>query len=172
VSVDGFHHSRAHRYQQGEDSARGYYEDAYDYQAVIDHVLGPLSKNVFPALCRPVARNLHSDMPDAAAPIAVGPDAVLLFDGIFLFRRELNAYWDFRILLDIDAAASISRAVDRDTGVIGPGDAARRRYEVRYEPAWQIYAREEHPELKADAIVDNRDFEHSRILKPAMGCWG
>jgi hypothetical protein len=80
------------RYQQGEYSARGYYEDAFDYPAVVDFLHGP-----------------------------AGP-TILLFEGIFLFRRELNAYWDFRILVDIDAATSLSRALERDTNVIGPAD--------------------------------------------------
>ena len=45
-SVDGFHHTRERRYQQGEYSAIGYYEDAYDYQAVIECLLGPLSGGI------------------------------------------------------------------------------------------------------------------------------
>ena len=30
VDSDGFHHVRERRYRPGRDSARGYYEDAYD----------------------------------------------------------------------------------------------------------------------------------------------
>jgi uridine kinase len=166
-SVDGFHHPRERRYRQGEYSAAGYYEDAYDYQAVIDSLLRPLSGSVFPVACRQIAHDVRTDMPDAAPPIRVGAGSVLLFEGLFLFRRELNAYWDFRILLDIDPATTLSRALDRDTGVIGPAEVVRRKYEARYEPAWQIYVNEEHPESKADVIVDNRDFLHPQVLKPA-----
>jgi uridine kinase len=132
-TVDDFHHPLERRYRQGEYSARGYYEDAYDYPAVVDFLRGPAARNI------------------------------LLFEGIFLFRRELNDYWDFRILLDIDAETSWSRALERDTNVIGPADVTRRKYEQRYEPAWQIYVNEEHPEAKADVIVDNRDLHQPRI---------
>jgi uridine kinase len=38
-SIDGFHHLKERRYRQGEYSARGYYEDAYDYEAVVETVL-------------------------------------------------------------------------------------------------------------------------------------
>jgi uridine kinase len=162
--VDGFHNPRERRYRQGEYSAQGYYEDAYDYQAVIDSLLGPLSGSVFPASCRQATHDVLTDMPDAAPPIRVSAGSVLLFEGIFLFRRELNAYWDFRILLDVDSATSLSRALDRDA--IDPAEVVRRKYEARYEPAWQIYVTEEQPESKADVIVDNRDFIHPRILKP------
>ena len=99
-------------------------------------------------------------------PIRVSADSVLLFEGLFLFRRELNAYWDLRILLDVDPATCLSRDLERYGGVTGPADVLRRKFEVRYEPAWQIYVNQEHPESKADVIVDNRDFLHPRILFP------
>lgn len=165
-SVDGFHHPRERRYRQGEYSAQGYYEDAYDYQAVIDSLLRPLSGSEFPVSCRQAAHDVLTDMPDVAPPIRVGAGSVLLFEGLFLFRRELNAYWDFRILLDVNAATCLTRDLDRYGDVTSPADVLRRKFEARYEPAWQIYVNEEHPESKADVIVDNRDFLHPQILKP------
>jgi uridine kinase len=92
---------------------------------------------------------------------------ILIFDGIFLCRRELNPYWDFRVLLDVDRDTSLSRAIARDTGVIGPADLTRRKYEIRYEPAWQIYSNAERPEYKSDVIVDNRDVSHPRVIRPS-----
>ena len=167
-SVDGFHHPQEHRYRQGEYSAVGYYEDAYDYEAVIDCLLAPLSGGAFPVWCRQVSRDLRTDLPDDSPPISVNARSVLLFEGLFLFRREINDYWDFRILLDVGPETALSRAVSRDTGLIGPSDIMKRKYEVRYEPAWQIYLDQEHPDSKADLIVDNRDFLNSRLLKYAI----
>jgi hypothetical protein len=40
-------------------------------------------------------------------------------------------------------------------------------HEARCESAWQIYVNEEHPESKADVIVDKGDFLHPQVLKPA-----
>ena len=162
-SVDGFHHPRERRYQKGEYSAVGYYEDAYDYRSVIDSLLGPLSGDSFPVWCRQVAHDVRTNMPVNAPSICVGADSVLLFEGLFLFRQELNVYWDFRILLDIDAETSLARAIARDT--VDATDIVRRKYELRYEPAWQIYVRAEDPESKADVIVDNRYF-----LQPRVSC--
>jgi uridine kinase len=164
--VDGFHHRRERRYRQGEYSATGYYEDAYDYQTLIDYLLAPLSGTIFPVLCRQVSHDVRTDMADITAPTSISANSILLFDGVFLFRRKLNSYWDFRILLDVDADASISRALIRDMGVSGSADVVKRKYELRYEPAWQIYVREEHPESKADLIVDNRDIFDPKITKP------
>ena len=169
-SVDGFHHPKAHRYRQGEYSAAGYYEDAFNYAAVVSHLLGPLSGSAFPVLCRNASHDLRTD---AAVddPIAVSSNAVLLFDGVFLFRRELNAYWDFRVLLDVDASTSVERAVERDVGPNTDADVVRRKYDVRYEPAWRMYCELEQPEVKADVIIDNRDVAEPRFLKggPARG---
>jgi uridine kinase len=163
-SADGFHHPRKHRYRQGEYSAGGYYEDAFNYRAVVNYLLQPLSQHSFPVLCRHVAHDVRTDMPISAPPVSVEAHSVLLFDGIFLFRPELNAYWNLRILVEIDAATSVSRAVERDT--TDPPDVVSRKYGERYEPAWQIYVAKERPAAKADLIVDNRDFLHPQVLKP------
>jgi uridine kinase len=163
-SVDGFHHTRERRYRKGEYSAAGYYEDAWDYEAVIRLLLGPLSGDVFPVLCRQVARDVRTDMPDIAQPVSVGTNTVLLFEGLFLFRHELDRYWDFRILVDIDAATSLRRAIERDTGLVGPAEFVQRKYELRYGPAWQMYVDAEHPETKADVIIDNRDLQSPKLI--------
>jgi uridine kinase len=92
---------------------------------------------------------------------------ILLFEGIFVFRGRINAYWDYRVLVDIDAETSLARSVIRDTGVIGPAEVVRRKLEVRYEPAWQMYVAEENPEAKADVVIDNRDIAFPMILKGA-----
>ena len=137
-SVDGFHHPRERRYRQGEYSARGYYEDAYDYDAVVRALLRPVSGNT-----------------------------ILLFEGIFVFRALINRYWDFRILVDVDANTSVARSLVRDAGVIGTADVVQRKLEVRYEPAWQMYVGEEDPESKADVVIDNRKTDSPLILKGA-----
>jgi uridine kinase len=137
-SVDGFHHPRERRYRQGEYSAQGYYEDAYDYDAVVNALVRPLSGNT-----------------------------ILLFEGIFVFRSRINGYWDYRILVDVDAETSLARSVVRDTGLIGTAEVVRRKLEVRYEPAWQLYVAEERPETKADLVIDNRKADRPLILKGA-----
>jgi uridine kinase len=163
-SIDDFHYPRERRYRQGEYSPAGYYRDAFNHQAAVDSLLRPLSGNVFPVVCRPLKFNLQTNTPDiAATPVMVEANSVLIFDGLFLFRRELNAYWDLRILLDVDLETSLLRAVERDTSVLGPPDLVRRKYELRYEPAWQIYLNEVKPEAEADIIIENSDISNPRI---------
>jgi uridine kinase len=162
-SVDGFHYPREYRYRQGEYSAKGYYEDAFDYQAVRRLLLEPLSGDTFPVMCREVNFDYRVDLPIDAPPVSVGAGCILLFEGLFLFRRETNAYWDYRILLDVDPETSLSRALVRDA--MGPPDVTRLKYALRYEPAWQIYERKESPNAKADMVIDSRDIASPRIVK-------
>jgi uridine kinase len=163
-SVDGFHHPKAYRYRKGEYSAIGYYEDAFDYAAVVSHLLQPLSGSTFPVTCRRASHDVRTDVA-VDDPVAVSGDAVLLFDGLFLFRPELNAYWDFRVLLHVDPATSVSRAVERDQGPDASADVVRRKYDVRYEPAWLMYCELESPDSKADVVIDNTDVQGPVILK-------
>jgi uridine kinase len=137
-SVDGFHHPRERRYQQGEYSAQGYYEDAYDYGSVASAPQEPLSANT-----------------------------ILLFEGIFVFRSQINTFWEYRILVDVDAGTSLARSLVRDTGLIGPAHVVRRKFDQRYEPAWQIYVDQEDPEAVADVVIDNREVANPQILKGA-----
>ena len=163
-SVDGFHHPRERRYPRGEFSAQGYYDCAYNYEEVVDTLLKPLSGDTFPVLCRQISIDLRTDLPTYPPSVSVSARTILLFEGIFVFRKELNPYWDYRILLDVDPATALLRGLARDT--IRPPDVIRRRYERRYDPAWEIHLKTERPESKADVIVDNRDVSRPRILKP------
>lgn len=156
-SVDGFHQLRARRYAQGEFSAQGYYDDAYDYDAIVRLLLKPLSGDAFPVHCRQVSSDVRRDMAIDAPAVLVDANAVLLFEGIFVLRDAIDAYWDFRILVDVDAEVAIARAVERDAGESGARDAIEKKYRLRYEPAWQIYREREMPEAKANVIVNNDD---------------
>ena len=164
-SVDGFHHPRERRYRQGEYSAKGYYEDAFDFEAVRCSLLEPLSEHVFPVMCREVTFDYRADLPVNAPPVSVGANCILLFEGLFLFRREIDAYWDYRILIDVDPETSLARALVRDT--VDPPDVIRRKYAERYEPAWQMYLGDENPEAEADVVIDNRQADNPQILKGA-----
>jgi uridine kinase len=97
-------------------------------------------------------------------------DAVLLLDGVFLLRPELNGVWDVRIFVDVDAELSLARGVERDL-VFEPAatrDAGRERrirvWRERYLPADDAYLRGVDPMALADAVVDNSDPEAPRLL--------
>jgi uridine kinase len=74
-------------------------------------------------------------------------EGLLIVDGIFLFRPELNDLWDFRVFIEIDPEESIRRGVARD------GRETEELYRRRYVPGQRIYLDSVRPAELADVVV-------------------
>jgi uridine kinase len=85
------------------------------------------------------------------------PDAVLLFDGVFLLRPELRDHWDFSIFLRADFEVTVKRAEERDLELFGSISDVRSRYEDRYVPGQRLYLSEVQPEGWASIVINNND---------------
>ena len=124
LDSDGFHHVRAIRYRQGSESARGYYEDAYDFDAVRDLVLLPLGANG-PHRYASRVHDLATD--EIVREWAIAPaDAVVLFDATFLQRDDLRDHWDEVIYLDATMERAQARGIEQRRGS-ARRDRTRRR---------------------------------------------
>jgi uridine kinase len=146
ASVDGFHRPRAERGHTAEE----YYASSFDYdalRAVLLEPLGPGGDRRY----RPAVFDLARDEPLPEERLTAPSDAVLLCDGIFLHRPELEACWDATIFVAADLDTAVARALARD------GGAARERYRVRYAPGQRRYLAEARPQERADIVVDNTD---------------
>lgn len=151
ASGDDFHHQRARRYAQGRRSARGYYEDAYDYVALGDKLLRPLG----PGGSREV-RLRHHDLDsdallDSEPVVCVGENVTLVVDGSFLQRPELDGLWDWVIVVEASRAESAARQVARDGAPADPADP----YHSRYFGGYDAYVAERNPVARADVNVTN-----------------
>ncbi|HVV75501.1 MAG TPA: hypothetical protein VHC43_05645 [Mycobacteriales bacterium] len=156
LDSDGFHHIRARRYRQGRDSARGYYDDAYDFGALADQVLRPLG----PGGGLIYAAKVHDLATDAVvteATAKAAPDAVVLLAATFIQRGDLRALWDEVVYLDATEEAALARGIARDASALGGAAAARTAYDARYMEACRIYLREEQPLTKASIVVEHTD---------------
>ncbi len=156
ASIDGFHRPRRLRYARGEDSPAGYYYDSFDYDAVILNLLKPLGPDG-DRLYRTSAFDHTTDTAHETEIMSASENAILLFDGVFLLRSELNRLWDFRIFVNVSFEEAINRAVRRDSIRLGGEADARLRYEKRYYPGQRIYIEECNPLSLADVIVENGD---------------
>ncbi|HEX6467532.1 MAG TPA: hypothetical protein VF069_00445 [Streptosporangiaceae bacterium] len=91
------------------------------------------------------------------------PDAVLIVDGVFAFRPQINEHWDLRIWLDVDPELSIQRGIARDQDRQGTeGEAIHRS---RYLPAERLYIAEVDPAELAEVVIDNTAFDQPRIVR-------
>lgn len=156
VSMDGFHHPRARRHRQGRESARGYYEDAYDLAALAQHLLKPLGPEGNRRY-RTSVIDLHTDLATPDSRRTAPDDAVLLVDGTFLQRPEIRNLWDERIWVDTAPEIARRRGVERDAVALGGKQAAERLFAKRYHAAAQIYIDAVAPAQCATVIFSNGD---------------
>ena len=156
VSLDDFHRPRNVRYRRGRDSPAGYYDDAFDraeLRASVLDPLGPEGDRVY----RAAAFDLNADRPASAPPRVAAPDAVLLVDGVFLQRPELDGCWDLTVWVDVPIEESIRRGVARDRALFATAGEAQHRYLTRYAPGQRLCVEEVEPAGRADVVLDNAD---------------
>lgn len=158
AGVDGFHHPRAVRYRRGRDNPEGYFHDSYDYAVLREVLLDPLSTGR--GGCRRAVFDHVTDRPVPSEVEHPDPDAVLVFDGIFLHRPELVGYWDYSVFLDVRFDVAAARMAHRDGSDPDPDAPANQRY-VRGQ---MLYLATCAPASAASAVIDNNDLDHPRVL--------
>ncbi|MEP7025883.1 MAG: hypothetical protein ABJB47_19210 [Actinomycetota bacterium] len=159
LTMDGYHHPRAHRYRQGRLSARGYYDDAYDFAAFAANVLIPLGPGG-DRRYREQIIDLPSDEPRDGPLVEAPRDAVLVVDGSFLQRPELAPHWDQVIFVRTSLPVARARGTARDAEQLGGLAEAGRMFDIRYHAAARRYLAAVGPEEHATLVVDNDDLAH------------
>ena len=163
VSADDWHHQRAVRHARGERSAEGFWLDSYDYVRFRAEVLEPLG----PGGTRRFRRRGHSMETDAVlrGPYEVAPPGgVVVVDGLFLQRCELEGCFEFVVWLDVPFEETARRMARRDGSSPDPGHPSM----GRYVGGQRIYFALRSPWQRADLTVDNTDFARPRIVEGAF----
>ncbi len=163
ASVDGFHNPREVRYRRGKDSPEGFFRDSYNYPALNAALLDPLGPGG--SRCYRTAIFDHrTDAPVTVLEQQAAPDAILVFDGIFLHRPELRGCWDFSIFLEVGFDVTYQRMAGRDGCPSDPHAPENRRY----LEGQQMYLRECDPRGKATMVIDNEDLAMPFIIGGAI----
>jgi uridine kinase len=138
------------------DSPEGYYLETWDDDAIRDRLLVPLgpdgNRRYTVGLRDPSAQRVLG-MPVAMA----ADDAVLLADGAFLQRPELDVYWDLRVYVDVSFGEVLRRGIVRDQQWMDSAEAAEHRYLTKYIPGERLYVDQVRPQDRAQVVVDNED---------------
>ena len=163
VSIDDFHNPRKIRYRQGRSDPQGYYDDSFNYRAIITHVLEPLGPEGT-LTYRPVLFDFITDSEVHTPLQRTVPNAVLVFEGVFLHRPELRDHWDFSVFVHADFDVTIKRVQARDLRVLETPEKVYEIYEQRYIPGQQIYLDTASPSTKADVIWNNNDVENPHLV--------
>ena len=162
ATLDDFKKPWRDRHLYDRESGEGYYRNAYDYPAVVKLLLEPCAPDGSgeAVLCAvdPLTQLDHSSEVTPAAP-----DAVLIVDGVFAFRPEINDHWDFRIWVDVTPETSGRRGAERDQD--WAGSEAEAIHRDRYLPAERLYLQEADPLRLADLVIDNTSFDRPRVIR-------
>lgn len=159
-SIDGFHNPRSVRYRRGRGSPEGYFRDSFDHDAVVVNLLSPLG----PDGSRQYRNAVFNYRADSIVhvPIETAPhNAVLLFDGVFLHRPELQRHWDYSILLEAPFEVTIARCAGRD----GSSPDVHAPENQRYVEGQRLYFLECDPASLASMVIRNDDLLTPRVVR-------
>jgi uridine kinase len=155
IHLDDFHNPRAFRYA-GENQIENYYNRSFNINLVVEKLLAPLNQN-HNFSTRLMVLDWRTDKFDIIKEYSFNLKAIVIFEGVFLFQKELSPYIDYKIFLDIPFEESLKRAGARDSEDI------INKYESKYLPAQARYLEEYPPSKVADMVIDNTDWEYPQI---------
>ena len=163
IHLDDFLNPSRIRHRLGRNSPEGFWLDTYDYAALHNYVLAPLgpggSGRYRPASYSPAADAVRP-APERQAP----EGAVVLAEGMFLHRDELNRHWEHSLFLEVPFAETARRMALRDGTHPDPEHESMRRY----VGGQRLYFAAAAPWNRADVVVDNTDPAHP-CCRPGPG---
>ncbi|ABK86020.1 uridine kinase [Bacillus thuringiensis str. Al Hakam] len=163
ASIDDFHNPKVIRYTQGKESARGYYEDAHDYTAFKERLLKPLGPNGN-LQYETISHNLKTDIPVHNEPLMAQPNMVLIVDGTFLLKKDVEHLFDYKIFVDTDFEIARKRGAKRETEAFGSYEEAEKMFLSRYHAACKMYIDEHNPKECADVVFQNTDLANPEVI--------
>ena len=161
IHLDHFHHPRAVRHA-GEDEVENFLRRTINFAFIEENLLAPLQRQGQLSFQAPVL-NLATDTYSDWVDYEVGAEGIVVVEGIFLYRKSWQSYFDLTLFLRVTPEVAIERGVQRDYRWLG--EDVRRRYEQRYIPAQLRYFQEENPEALADIVINNNEFENPVLLQ-------
>lgn len=164
ISMDHYLNPQSKRYAQGRASAKGYFEDSYDYERFSDEVLEPLG-HAGSGRYRTAAYDLDSES-EVHSPWRIAPDdAVVIIDGMFIHRDELcssrkKKVWDISVWLEVPFTESFQRLAEREEKITPDPEDPRN---ARYYQGQLLYLESCDPAHRADIVVENAA-PHSPVI--------
>jgi uridine kinase len=163
ASIDHFHNPRKIRYKQGKDSAKGYYEDAHDYDSFREKLLIPLGPQGS-LYYQTSSFDLDSDQYVKPDPIFASPDMILIVDGTFLFKKSLCNLFDYKIFVETSFEIARKRGAKREEKSFGSFKKAEQMFIKRYHAASQLYLKEHSPRENSNLVIVNNDLQNPEVI--------
>ena len=150
LHIDDFIHPRAVRYSDKAKEWECYYYLQWRYDYLIQEIIKPIRSGA------PFHKKIelydkeNDDYILSQTDIPVG--SVVIIEGIFLQREELEDLFDFMIYIDVPEKTRLERVLKRD-GYIGDKEQIAAKYNSRYFPAERYYCEQCSPADKAHLVI-------------------
>ncbi len=166
ISVDDFMNERKMRRTPTSSEGETCYLYTFNFDAFKQYVIEPLQTNGS-HVYRTKIFDYATDRVALSKDEKADDNAIVIIDGVFLFRDDLVDYWSLKVLLEVEDEIIIDRGAKRDTKRIGSYEKAREQYVNRYVASQAIYYRQTHPFECADVVIDNDNYLAPRVVKSA-----
>ena len=170
-TTDSFHRPLVERMRLGPTSAEGYFVDSHQLDTIVDELLVPFRDGHDRVLV--AAFDEPSDAPDRQVVEVDASPTVLIFDGLFVHRRELANFWDVTIYLEADERldrrwidyllAALPDSPSERAGAID--DRLRGARWPRYRDGWSNYISAVQPSARASISIDNNDLSAPAVAR-------
>jgi uridine kinase len=162
VHFDTFTNPKSQRHS-GLDAVDNYYNHTFDVDSLRRHILEPIAEGQLPKIVlRHVDSRDDSILVEHAYDMPSAPSVVLV-EGVFLFRPELQDHFRLKIFVDISTSAMRERAMIRDVPRFG--FVALAKLMNKYIPAQERYMHDVMPGNISDIIIDNSNWNMPIITK-------
>lgn len=158
ISLDDFMNERSVRRTPTTSEGESCYKYTFNFESFKRYVLEPLQPNGSYIYKKKIFDH-STEKSIFTEDQKADNDAIVIVDGVFLFRKDLVNYWNLKILLEVGDETAIERGARRDIDRFGNYGDAQKKYINRYIPSQTIYYREVSPDKLADIIINNDDYE-------------
>ncbi len=170
--VDDFVFPKAIR-DANPDPGKARYEDSYDFKTLYLNLLRPLKEQTdFQG--EVTVLNRQQDRQEPRAVSVEGP-AVILVEGVQLFRKQFAEIIDFKIWLDIPFEEGLRRAMARKNhlGVSMTEDQKREQYVKWSTAGYAFYEQNDQPKEQADIVISFPELKtlpspEAKVEKPSL----
>ena len=150
LHIDDFIHPRAVRYSEKAEEWECYYYLQWRYDYLTREIIKPIRSGA-PFHKKIELYDKDNDsyfLSDTDIPVG----SVVIIEGIFLQREELQDIFDYMIYIDVPEETRLRRVLERD-GYIGDKEQIAAKYNSRYFPAERYYCRHCSPDKKAELVI-------------------
>lgn len=160
IHIDDFLNPKKIRYY-GNDEVDNYFNKSFDIKRLQENILIPIKTNN--TLNKKLSLlNLESDKYDIEKKFNIDKETLVILEGVFLFREEIEPYLDYKVFIHIPFEQCKERAKRRDVPI--HGEEVLRKYDTKYIPTQKYYLEKYPVEKYADIIIDNTDWNNPKVV--------